>query len=51
MVVRWLDPGTAAPEPNRAGRENGSRLLDAYVARAYTREERVGAFLLLKRRG
>jgi hypothetical protein len=51
VVVRWLDRGTAAPEPNRAGRETGSRLLDDYVARAYTPEERVGAFLLLKRRG
>ncbi len=51
VVVRWLDPGTAAPEPNRAGRENGSRLLDDYVARTYTPERRVGAFLLLKRGG
>jgi hypothetical protein len=50
FVVRWLDPVTAAPEPNLAGRELGSRLLDQYLARSYRAYRRVGSFLILERR-
>ena len=32
LVVRWVDPLTAAPEPNRAGKSSGVRMLDDYLA-------------------
>jgi hypothetical protein len=35
VVVRWLDPASAKPEPNERGRSSGVRLLDAWIARHY----------------
>ena len=34
-VVRWTDPASSRPEPNRRGRPSGSRALDEYLASAY----------------
>lgn len=51
LVVRWTDPSTAAPEPNRAGESSGVRLLDAYLARAYAPAARFGEWSVLRRRG
>ena len=50
VVVRWLDPVTALPEENAAGRSSGVTVLDDYLARAYRPAGRVGSFLLLERR-
>lgn len=50
VVVRWADPVTAAPEPNRAGRSSGVRILDAYLARAYREAARYGDWVVLERR-
>ena len=35
LVLRWNASITAAPEPNRAGRSTGVRILDRYLERAY----------------
>jgi hypothetical protein len=51
VVVRWTDGLTSLPEPNLAGREVGSPLLDAWLARNYAPERRLGSFLVLTRRG
>jgi hypothetical protein len=50
LVVRWTDPVSAAPEPNKAGESSGVTLLDDYLARAYTRTARFGSYVLLERR-
>ena len=47
IVLRWAAPVTALPEPNRAGRSSGVRILDVYLARAYRLERRFGIYLLL----
>jgi hypothetical protein len=49
-VVRDTSPITAAPEPNKAGRSSGVRVLDAYLARAYAPAARYGRFVVLARR-
>ena len=36
LVVRWLSPVAAEREPNGAGRSSGVRVLDRYLAAAYT---------------
>lgn len=46
-VVRWTDPASARPEPNRRGRPSGSRALDEYLASAYRLDERHGAYDVL----
>jgi hypothetical protein len=46
-VVRWTDPASARPEPNRRGRPSGSRTLDEYLARAYRLDGRFGAYDVL----
>jgi hypothetical protein len=50
LVVRWADPLTAFPEPNRAGESSGVRILDDYLAREYRQTERFGDFVVLERR-
>jgi hypothetical protein len=50
VVVRWTDPASSQPEPNRRGRPSGSRLLDEHLARAYRLAERDGAYDVLVRR-
>jgi hypothetical protein len=50
VVVRWTDPASAAPEPNRAGESSGVTLLDDHLARAYRRAARFGSYVLLVRR-
>jgi Dolichyl-phosphate-mannose-protein mannosyltransferase len=44
VVVRWTDPASSRPEPNRRGRSSGSRILDQYLASAYRLLERDGFY-------
>jgi hypothetical protein len=46
-IVRWLDPLTAAPEPNRAGRSSGVVILDRWIAAHYQTHSRHGDWLVL----
>ncbi|UUY02782.1 hypothetical protein LRS13_19145 [Svornostia abyssi] len=48
-VVRYTDPVTAAPEPNRAGESTGVRILDDELARAYAPVRRYGPFVIYER--
>jgi hypothetical protein len=50
-VVRWTDPASSRPEPNRRGRPSGSRALDEYLASAYRLDARYGAYDVLVRAG
>jgi hypothetical protein len=47
--VRWTDPASATPEPNRAGRSSGVTILDAYIAAAFKSVARYGDYELLER--
>ncbi|MFM8560530.1 MAG: hypothetical protein ACKOB9_00320 [Solirubrobacterales bacterium] len=47
VIVRWDSPQTAAPEPNRAGRSSGVRILDRYVDSAYREAGRFGDWIVL----
>jgi hypothetical protein len=46
-VVRWTNPISSRPEPNRRGRPSGSRALDEYLATAYRLDSRFGAYDVL----
>jgi hypothetical protein len=46
-VVRWTDPASSRPEPNRRGRPSGSRALDEYLGSAYRLDARYGAYDVL----
>jgi O-antigen/teichoic acid export membrane protein len=46
-IVRWTDPASARPEPNRRGRPSGSRALDDYLATAYRRAARYSRYDVL----
>jgi hypothetical protein len=50
LVVRWVDPLTAAPEPNRAGKSSGVRILDDFLNRDYRETTRIGDFVMLEKR-
>jgi hypothetical protein len=50
LIVRWLSPLTAAPEPNRAGRSSGVRLLDRYIGANYVESGRYGDWVVLEAR-
>lgn len=47
LVIRWTDPASAKPEPNRRGRPSGSRRLDEYLNREYREDSRFGAYVVL----
>jgi hypothetical protein len=49
-VVRWTDPDSARREPNERGEPSGSRLLDAYLRRAYREHARFGQYVVLEPR-
>jgi hypothetical protein len=49
VVVRWTDPASDRPEPNRRGRPSGSRALDDYLASAYRLDSRFGVYDVLTR--
>jgi hypothetical protein len=49
-VVRWTDPDSARAEPNERGEPSGSRLLDAYLRRAYREHGRFGHYVVLEPR-
>jgi hypothetical protein len=46
-LVRWTDPISSRPEPNRRGRPSGSRALDEHLASAYRLDARHGAYDVL----
>lgn len=50
LIVRWLSPLTAAPEPNLAGRSSGVRLLDRYINVNYAESGRYGDWVVLEAR-
>jgi hypothetical protein len=50
LVIRWLNPVAAEPEPNGAGRSSGVRILDRYLAARYVEEGRFGDYAVLRRR-
>ena len=50
-IVRWTDPASSRPEPNRRGRPSDSRALDEYLASAYRLDARYGAYDVLVRAG
>jgi hypothetical protein len=50
VVVRWIDPVSAAREPNKACESSGLTLLDDYLATAYRRVKRLGDYVVLERR-
>lgn len=47
VVIRWLDPISARPEPNERGRPSGSHTLDGYLATAYEPQARYGPYEML----
>jgi hypothetical protein len=49
VVVRFAAPITAAPEPDRAGRSTGVRVLDDYLAASYHRVAKFAFYVILAR--
>jgi hypothetical protein len=47
VVIRWTDPASATPEPNRRGRPSGSRALDEYLHERYREDSRFGVYVVL----
>jgi hypothetical protein len=47
VIVRWLAPASAQPEPNRRGRPSGSTALDDYLKAAYREQNRFGDYAIL----
>ncbi len=50
LVIRWTASITAAPEPNRAGKSTGVRLLDEFLDRRYRRTASFGPYVILEGR-
>ena len=49
VVMRWVDEVTTQPEPNKAGRPTGVRILDDYLRGSYAEEARFGDYVMLVR--
>ncbi|WP_028066343.1 hypothetical protein [Solirubrobacter soli] len=47
VIVRWVAPESAKPEPNRRGRPSGSRALDQYIDATYREAARYGDYVVL----
>jgi hypothetical protein len=47
VVVRWTDPASSRPEPNRRGEPSGDTTLDEYLERAYVPYARFGFYDVL----
>jgi hypothetical protein len=47
VIVRWLAPESAKPEPNRRGRPSGSTALDDHLHAAYREADRYGDYAVL----
>jgi hypothetical protein len=47
VIVRWTDPASSKPEPNRRGEPSGSTELDDYIDSAYTLRARFGFYDVL----
>ena len=50
LVVRWIAPITAEPEPNRAGRSSGVTILDDFLERDYRQVAKLGYYVMLEPR-
>jgi hypothetical protein len=50
LVVRWIAPITAEPEPNRAGRSSGVTILDEFIEREYRQVAKLGYYVMLEPR-
>jgi hypothetical protein len=50
LVIRWTASITAAPEPNRAGKSTGVRILDRFLASHYRKSASFGPYLVLEGR-
>jgi hypothetical protein len=50
VVIRWTNPESAKPEPNRRGRPSGSRALDDYIDEHYTTRGTFGDYEVLASR-
>jgi hypothetical protein len=50
VVIRWTNPESARPEPNRRGRPSGSRALDTYIDEHYTTRGTFGDYEVLASR-
>jgi 4-amino-4-deoxy-L-arabinose transferase-like glycosyltransferase len=46
-IVRWTDPISSQPEPNKRGRSSGSRILDQYIDASYRVLERDGFYTVM----
>jgi len=44
VIVRWTDPISSQPEPNKRGRSSGSRILDQYINANYRLLQRDGFY-------
>jgi hypothetical protein len=47
VIVRWTDPISSQPEPNKRGRSSGSRILDHYIDGRYRVLERDGFYTVM----
>jgi hypothetical protein len=47
VVIRWLDPISSKPEPNRRGRSSGAHELDDWLSANYRVLETDGLYALL----
>jgi hypothetical protein len=47
VVIRWTDPASSKPEPNRRGRPSGSRQLDDFLRSGYREDSRFGDYVVL----
>ncbi len=43
-IIRWTDPASSHPEPNKRGRSSGSRILDNYINANYRLLQRDGFY-------
>jgi hypothetical protein len=43
-IIRWTDPASSKPEPNKRGRSSGSRILDTYINTNYRVLQRDGFY-------
>lgn len=44
VIIRWTDPISSQPEPNKRGRSSGSRILDDYINANYRLLQRDGFY-------
>jgi len=47
VIVRWTDPISSQPEPNKRGRSSGSRILDQYIDGSYRVIDHAGFYTVM----